>query len=144
MVLARIKSQTIKKKSVIHGIISIPRTIKTKSRARISCSDLVRNYPPHLISILEADQDCQDMDACLRSSDLLGPAHTAVNLSSQLCLHDSTFSSLSLLFSRSVVSDSCDPVDCSLPGSSVYGMFQARILEWVAISFSRGSSQPRN
>ena len=28
----------------------------------------------------------------------------------------------------------CDPVDCSLPGSSVHGMFQARVLEWVAIS----------
>ena len=34
----------------------------------------------------------------------------------------------------------CDPVDCSLPGSSVHGIFQARIQEWVAISFSRGSS----
>ena len=30
----------------------------------------------------------------------------------------------------------CDPMDCSLPGSSVHGIFQARILEWVAISFS--------
>ena len=37
----------------------------------------------------------------------------------------------------------CDPVDCSLPGSSVHGIFQARVLEWVAISFSRGSFQPR-
>ena len=37
----------------------------------------------------------------------------------------------------------CDPVDCSLPGSSVHGIFQAIVLEWVAISFSRGSSQPR-
>ena len=36
----------------------------------------------------------------------------------------------------------CDPVDCSLPGSSVHGILQARILEWVAISFSRGSSHP--
>ena len=35
-------------------------------------------------------------------------------------------------------------VDCSLPGSSVHGTFQARILEWVAISFSRGSSRSRN
>ena len=34
----------------------------------------------------------------------------------------------------------CDPMDCSLPGSSVHGIFQARELEWVAISFSRGSS----
>ena len=44
----------------------------------------------------------------------------------------------------SVVSNSCDPMDCSLPGSSVPGIFQARILEWVAISFSRGSSPPRD
>ena len=34
----------------------------------------------------------------------------------------------------------CDPTDCSPPGSSVHGILQARILEWVAISFSRGSS----
>ena len=38
----------------------------------------------------------------------------------------------------------CDPVDCSLPGSSVHGILHARILEWVAISFSRGSSRPRD
>ena len=36
----------------------------------------------------------------------------------------------------------CDPIDCSLPGSSVHGIFQARVLEWVPISFSRGSSNP--
>ena len=35
----------------------------------------------------------------------------------------------------------CDPVDCSPPSSSVHGILQARILEWVAISFSRGSSR---
>ena len=38
----------------------------------------------------------------------------------------------------------CGPVDCSPPGSSVHGILQARILEWVAIPFSRGSSQPRD
>ena len=37
----------------------------------------------------------------------------------------------------------CDPMDCSLPGSSAHGISQARILEWVAIPFSRGSSWPR-
>ena len=48
----------------------------------------------------------------------------------------------------SEVTQSCpslwDLMDCSLPGSSVHGIFQARILEWIAISFSRGSSQPRD
>ena len=38
----------------------------------------------------------------------------------------------------------CDPTDCGPPGSSVPGIFQAKILEWVAIPFSRGSSQPRD
>ena len=38
----------------------------------------------------------------------------------------------------------CDPVDCSLPGSSVHGVSQARTLEWVAISFLRASSRPRD
>ena len=37
-----------------------------------------------------------------------------------------------------VTFDSCNPIDCSLPGSSVHEILQARILEWVAISFSRG------
>ena len=41
------------------------------------------------------------------------------------------------------MSNSCNPVDCSLPSSSVHGILQARILEWVAISFSRASSLPR-
>ena len=37
-----------------------------------------------------------------------------------------------------------DPMDCSLPGSSLHGILQARVLVWVAISFSRGSSQLRD
>ena len=44
----------------------------------------------------------------------------------------------------SVVFQLCVPMDCSLQGTSVHGIFQARILEWVAIAFSRGSSQPRD
>ena len=46
--------------------------------------------------------------------------------------------------SCSVVSDSWDPIHCSPPGSSVREIPQARILEWVAMPFSRGSSQPRD
>ena len=46
------------------------------------------------------------------------------------------------VISHSVVSDSLQPMDCSTPGSSFCGFSQARILEWVAISFSRGSSRP--
>ena len=50
--------------------------------------------------------------------------------------------------SESEVTQSCptlsDPMDCSLLGFSLHGILQARILEWVAISFSRGASQPRD
>ena len=45
---------------------------------------------------------------------------------------------------RLVVSNSCDPLDCSPTGSFVHGTFQAGILEWVAISYSRGSCRPRD
>ena len=38
----------------------------------------------------------------------------------------------------------CHPMDYSLLGSSVHGIFQARVLEWIAMSFSRGPSRPRN
>ena len=38
----------------------------------------------------------------------------------------------------------CDSVDCSLPGSSIHGIFQARVLEWVAVAFSRRSSRFRD
>ena len=58
------------------------------------------------------------------------------------------FAFLKLKQSESEVTQSCptrcDPMDCSLPGSSVHGIFQARVLEWVATSFSRRSSRPRD
>ena len=53
-------------------------------------------------------------------------------------------SSLNLVKVKNEVAQSCltlcDPMDCSLLGSSIHGIFQARVLGWVAISFSRGSS----
>ena len=60
-----------------------------------------------------------------------------------------SFTSKLLLFGmKSEVAQSCPTLcnlmDCSLPGSSIHGIFQAIILEWIAISFSRGSSPPRD
>ena len=50
--------------------------------------------------------------------------------------------------SKVLVAQSCltlwDPMDCSLSGSSIHGILQAKILEWVAIPFSKGSYQPRD
>ena len=62
--------------------------------------------------------------------------------------HTEPLSSERLLLLYHLVSKSrpalCDPMDCSLPGSSVHVILQAKILVWVAISFSRGSSHPKN
>ena len=51
---------------------------------------------------------------------------------------------VTVVLEYSVVFDSVDPMDCSPAGSSASGIFQARILEWVAVSFSWGSSWPRD
>ena len=51
---------------------------------------------------------------------------------------------LCAVLSHSIVSDSLRPMDCSMPGASVHGIIQARILEWVAMPFFRRSSQPRD
>ena len=65
-----------------------------------------------------------------------------------MCLLAICISSEKVKESESEVAHSCltlcNPVDCSLPGSSVHGIPQARMLEWAAISSSRGSSQPRD
>ena len=55
--------------------------------------------------------------------------------------HSST-SSRNMSLVAQVCPSLCDPMDCSPPGSSAHGTLQARILEWVAICFSRGSSPP--
>ena len=74
-------------------------------------------------------------DAC-NSSDASQKIHTQqVGVFLSMCLL------LLTCFSRVQL---CNLVDCSLPGSSVHGILQARILEWAAMSFSRGSFQPRN
>ena len=56
---------------------------------------------------------------------------------------DRSMSTVCVLVAQSCLT-LCNPMDWSLPGSSVHGILQARILEWVAIPHSRGSSQPRD
>ena len=60
------------------------------------------------------------------------------------CINCTTFLKEKWKWSCSVMSDFCDPMHCSLPHSSIHGIFQARVLECVAISFRKGSSQPRD
>ena len=69
-------------------------------------------------------------------------------MSEQLNCNVISLLQLPTLEKKSLVTQSCptlcNSMDCSLPGSSVYETFQARVLEWVAISFFRGSSQLRD
>ena len=57
-------------------------------------------------------------------------------------IHDIIYIWLCLVIQSCLIR--CDPVDCSLPGSSIHGILQAKILEWLAMPSSRGSSQPRD
>ena len=90
-----------------------------------------------------------NLDSILKSRDITLPtkAHLVKALVFPVVMYRCTSWTIKKAESESEVAQSCptlcDPVDCSLPGSSVHGIFQARVLEWVDISFSRGSSQPR-
>ena len=68
------------------------------------------------------------------------------NLISKVCLLSSSFLLIHACIPRrfSHVLTLCDPMDCSLPDSSVHGISQATILEWVVIASSRGSSRSRD
>ena len=57
-----------------------------------------------------------------------------------MCLFPWLWAQIIVVFVAKSCPTLCDPTDCSPPGSSVHGISQARILKWVAVSFSRGSS----
>ena len=97
---------------------------------------------------------CQTPDMCVGLSGPFQPlAYTksafsvlwGTSLSPVLLLKFSSLLKILAWWMRAqLCSTLCDPMDCSPPDSSAHGNFQARILQWVAISFSRGSSQPRD
>ena len=82
----------------------------------------------------------------------MGLGHRRLRFLSQLCqilatwlwANHLTFLDLTVIQLLNHIWLFCNPMDYSLPGFSVYGIFQARILEWDAIPFSRGSSWPRD
>ena len=80
----------------------------------------------------EADGTCDAQPSCLLHSCL---SSLALSLPSSLWACTKSFQSCLTL---------CDPMYCSPPGSSVHGILQAIMLEWIAMPFSRGSSQPRD
>ena len=70
-------------------------------------------------------------------------SEVTVALPLRLCNSGTSVHEVKVLFAQ-LCPTLCDPVDFSLPGSSVHAILQARILEWGTIPFSRGSSQPRD
>ena len=96
-----------------------------------------RSLPPPVLTIFSRDHwrlraHMSKLSVVLVRVPILSWGHCSYEL---MCVHAKSLQSCLTLR---------NPMDCSLPGSSVYGILQARILEWVAISFSRGSSRPRN
>ena len=76
--------------------------------------------------------------------------HIHTRMYTYVCIHTYTYThtyTYNCIYIREVAQSCptlCDPMDYSLPGSSVHGIFQARVLEWVAISFSRDHPDPGN
>ena len=111
---------------------------EAKSRGKLSKGNptSVLTHPRELITLrhLSSQQDC------------LWVIHLLVQLSTEhlLCARSSaTPVCVRAKFAQSCPT-LCDSMDCSPPDSSVHGIFQAGILEWVAIPFSRGSLWPRD
>ena len=107
----------------------------------VPCPGKSRSFPGHEFKVISCNNFF--FNACINLSWVLLREIT----------EDLLFSHLKKLFYLSQVGvcsvvqlclTLCDPVDCRPPGSSVHGIFQARILEWVAISYPRGSSRPRD
>ena len=101
------------------GLPLLERTICAHSRDYHRCPPLINSFTI-----------CSLSTSCVKR--LWGHWDTAIN------------STWCAVLSRSLVSNSCDPEDCSPPGSSVYGILRARILERVAMPSSRGSFPPRD
>ena len=112
-----------------------------------SCSQEVSLQGSHLLPAALCCPPWLSASFSQQPSLVIGPTHTALSPSSGLIFFPCPFQ-LKRAKWKSEVAQSCltlwDPVDCSPPGSSVHGIPQARILEWVAISFSKGSSRPRD
>ena len=84
-------------------------------------------------------KDLQEKNAPINVSTYTSCHHSCCELSILILLSCFQFSSVT-----QSCPTLCDPMNCNLPGSSVHGILQARILEWVAISSSKWSSQPRD
>ena len=85
------------------------------------------------------------LDSALKSRDITLPTkiHTVKAMVFLVVMYRCEEKNVKILVTQLCLT-LCDPMGCSLTGSSVHGILQARILEWVAIPYSRGSFQPRD
>ena len=93
----------------------------TRSREAGKCKSRVQSYSPQMCG-----------SGLVMYEGLRGPLPNTITRA--LC-------SVTVVVSDCI--DCCNPIDCSPPGSSVHGILQTRIVEWIAMPFSKGSSQPR-
>ena len=135
----------------LHCDLQIVYSVKVNSVMLDFCNFLLSQSSPSCKSWIKKDKRVsRDSKTGTRSSfaKIIITAHkeralAAVNLQSAL-RRPEPFKAMKVKVSHAVVSNSLWPQDWSPPGFSVHGIFQARLLEWVAISFFRGSSQPRD
>ena len=125
---------------VMRKFTSLPRTKPQSFRELSGNNCLLRLGGPDRVSVAllcvcaaPLLRTAEQQHCCPRTS-LRPPCAIFLFLSTQLKVSEVAQSCLTL----------CDPMDSSLRGSAIHGIFQARILEWAAISFSRGSSPPRD
>ena len=123
--------------------------MKAEFKMWINSNNLLKNYCVCIINLrwqisftssLLVMNYCElfKLCRCVFSSTLFNSefkVRTKTQTKFSVCIHAKSLQSCPTLW---------DPMDCSLTGSSVYGILQARILEWVTIPFSRGSSRPRD
>ena len=102
------------------------------STARDTCADLLWTLCCVGAACWACDHGCVKCGACSQSDLSVSPGSTTYQMCEPLWVHVCVYVSVAQLCLTL-----CDPMDCSPPGSSVHGVLQARILEWIAISFSR-------
>ena len=113
-------------------------------RTEHSCLGLTPQHGPWADTYIGAEEKVAAVIVWPNSGNLKKPERIRFHVASLDTVYDPHMESLAVVSVAQSCLTLCDPTGCSPPGSCVYGILQARILEWVDIAFSRGSSRPKN
>ena len=118
----------------------VPSLLSPRAESQYSATEVTATRSPHTATREEPSQATtrESPRAATKTSTVL----IDYFLKSPCCSHRMSHLPISVCAQSCLTP--CNPMDCGAPGSSVHGISQARILEWMAISFSRGSSRPRD